>query len=126
MTKKIVATDKAPGAIGPYSQAVWMGDVLYCSGQLGIDPAKGALAGSDVATQAAQALKNVAAILESQGLTAANVVKTLVFLTDMADFKAFNEVYGKVFAAEPPARSCVAVAALPLGGCVEIEVIAAR
>ena len=124
--KRIVATDKAPGAIGPYNQAVWAGDLLYCSGQLGIDPATGALAGSDVAAQAEQALKNVKAILESQGLTVANVVKTLVFLTDMADFKLFNEVYGKVFAADAPARSCVAVAALPLGGVVEIEVIATK
>lgn len=124
--KKIVATDKAPGAIGPYSQAVWAGDLLYCSGQLGIDPAKGALVGPGVAEQAEQALKNVRALLESQGLTAANVVKTLVFLTDMANFKEVNEVYGRVFDSEPPARSCVAVSALPLGGVVEIEVIASK
>lgn len=122
--KAIVSTKDAPGAIGPYSQAVWMGDVLYCSGQLGIDPEKGALAGGDAASQAEQALENVQALLKSQGLTPEHVVKTLVFLTDMADFKAVNELYAKVFDKNPPARSCVAVAALPLGGLVEIEVIA--
>lgn len=122
--KKIVSTKNAPGAIGPYSQAVWAGDFLYCSGQLGIDPATGALAGPDIASQAERSLRNIEAVLESQGLTLANVVKTLVFLADMGDFKAFNEVYGKFFSEEPPARSCVAAAALPLGGVVEIEVIA--
>ena len=122
--KTIVSTKDAPGAIGPYSQAVWIGDLLYCSGQLGIDPAKGTLAGEDAVSQAEQALKNVQAILKSQGLTPEHVVKTLVFLTNMADFKGVNEVYAKVFDKNPPARSCVAVAALPLGGIVEIEVIA--
>lgn len=122
--KKLVSTDKAPGAIGPYSQAVWAGDLLFCSGQLGLDPAKGALVEGGVAAQSEQALKNVKALLESQGLTTDNVVKSLVFLADMGDFKAFNEVYGKVFANEPPARSCVAAAGLPMGGLVEIEVIA--
>ncbi len=124
--KKIVSTDKAPGAIGPYSQAIWAEDTLYCSGQLGLDPAKGALVEGGVATQSVQALKNVCAILASQGLTTKNVVKTLVFLTDMANFKEFNEVYGRVFDSEPPARSCVAVTALPLGALVEIEVIARK
>ncbi len=122
--KKIVSTDKAPGAIGPYSQAVWADDTLYCSGQLGLDPAKGALVEGGVAAQSEQALKNVKALLESQGLTTKK--KSLVFLTDMANFKAFNEVYGKVFDIEPPARSCVAVSALPLGALVEIEVIARK
>ena len=124
--KKIVATENAPKAVGPYSQAVWAGDFLFCSGQLGLNPATGALAGEDVASQADQALKNVKALLESQGLTPANVVKTTVFLTDMANFKAVNELYAKVFDSEPPARSCVAVAALPLGGIVEVEVIAKK
>ena len=124
--KKIVATENAPKAVGPYSQAVWAGDFLFCSGQLGLNPATGALAGEDVASQADQALKNVKALLESQGLTPANVVKTTVFLTDMANFKAVNELYAKVFDSEPPARSCVAVAALPLGGLVEVEVIAKK
>jgi 2-iminobutanoate/2-iminopropanoate deaminase len=124
--KKIVSTDKAPGAIGPYSQAVWAGDTLYCSGQLGLDSATGALALGGITEQCAQALKNVVAILNSQGLTAANVVKTLVFLNDMGDFGAFNAEYSKVFPSEPPARSCVAVSALPLHALVEIEVIARK
>jgi 2-iminobutanoate/2-iminopropanoate deaminase len=123
---KIVSTEKAPAAVGPYSQAVWAGDFLYCSGQLGLDPATGALAGSDIAAQTERALANVSAILESQGLNATNVVKTLVFLTDMANFKTVNEIYSKFFSEAPPARSCVAVAALPLGGSVEIEVIARK
>jgi 2-iminobutanoate/2-iminopropanoate deaminase len=123
---KIVSTEKAPSAVGPYSQAVWAGDFLYCSGQLGLDPATGALAGPDIAAQTERALGNVSAILESQGLSAANVVKTLVFLTDMANFKTVNEIYSKFFSEAPPARSCVAVAALPLGASVEIEVIARR
>ena len=122
--KKVVSTQNAPAAVGPYSQAIWAGDFLYCSGQLGLVPATGKLAGEGVAVQAEQALKNVKAILESQGLTSANTVKVLVFLTDMADFKAVNEVYATVFDCDPPARSCVAVSALPLGGLVEIEVIA--
>jgi 2-iminobutanoate/2-iminopropanoate deaminase len=124
--KKIVSTDKAPGAIGPYSQAVWMDDTLYCSGQLGIDPATGELVSGGVVEQCVQALKNVVALLTSQGLTTANVVKTLVFLAYMGDFKVFNEIYGKVFMSEPPARSCVSVSALPLGALVEIEVIARK
>jgi 2-iminobutanoate/2-iminopropanoate deaminase len=124
--KKTVSTEKAPKAIGPYSQAVWAGDFLYCSGQLGIDPATGVLAGPDAVSQAEQALLNVKSILESQGLAESDVVKTLVFLTDMGNFKAVNEVYGRYFKDAPPARSCVAVAALPLCGAVESEVIAHR
>jgi 2-iminobutanoate/2-iminopropanoate deaminase len=124
--KKTISTQNAPAAIGPYSQAVWEGDFLYCSGQLGIDPATGTLAGSDAASQAERSLLNVKAVLESQGLNMANVIKVLVFLTDISDFKAVNEVYAKFFNESPPARSCVAVAALPLGGAVEIEVIAHR
>ncbi|MDR1885914.1 MAG: Rid family detoxifying hydrolase [Synergistaceae bacterium] len=124
--KKTVSTDRAPAAIGPYSQAVWAGDFLFCSGQLGLVPAKGALAGPDIESQTEQALANIAALLESEGLSPADVVKTLVFLTDMGSFKKFNEIYGRVFGSEPPARSCVAAAALPLGGVVEIEVIAHR
>lgn len=122
--KKAVSTDRAPKALGPYNQAIWAGGVLYCSGQLGLDPATGELAEGGVRAQAEQALKNVEAILESQGMTFANVVKSLVFLTDMADFGDFNEVYGAVFDNVPPARSCVAVAGLPKGAMVEIEVIA--
>jgi 2-iminobutanoate/2-iminopropanoate deaminase len=93
---------------------------------LGIDPETGAFAGADAASQAERALKNVEAILESQGLSLSDIVKTLVFLTDMGNFKAVNDVYGKFFKEAPPARSCVAVAALPMGGAVEIEVIARK
>lgn len=124
--KKTVAVDNAPAAIGPYSQAIWVGDFLFCSGQLGIDPSKGVLIEGGVGRQAEQSLKNIRAILESQGLTPASVVKTTVFLTDMANFKEVNEAYGKVFDSEQPARSCVAVSALPMGGLVEIEVVAHR
>jgi 2-iminobutanoate/2-iminopropanoate deaminase len=122
--KKIVSTESAPAAIGPYSQAAWAGDFLYMSGQLGIDPANGTLVGGGVKPQAERAIENISRILESQGLSRANVVKTLVFLTDMNNFKAFNEVYAKFFGEAPPARSCVAAAALPMGADVEIEAIA--
>jgi 2-iminobutanoate/2-iminopropanoate deaminase len=122
--KKIVSTENAPAAIGPYSQAVWAGDFLYMSGQLGIDPANGKLADGGVKPQAERALENISNILASQGLSGANVVKTLVFLTDMENFKTFNEVYAKFFSEAPPARSCVAAAALPMGAAVEIEAIA--
>lgn len=124
--KEIIAITDIPGAIGPYSQAVWSGDFLYCSGQLGLDPATMKLAGADVKSQAEQAMKNIRALLASQGLTPENVLKTTVFLTDMANFKEFNEVYAATFDKNPPARSCVAVAALPAGGLVEVEIIARR
>ena len=123
--KKTVSAAGLPAAIGPYSHAVWAGDFLYCSGQLGVDPKTGALAG-DVGTQARQALENVRTLLESQGLKLTDVVKSLVFITDMGNFKAVNEEYAKYFASEPPARSCVAAAALPMGALVEVEVIAHR
>jgi 2-iminobutanoate/2-iminopropanoate deaminase len=124
--KKTVSANAAPAAVGPYSQAVWAGKLLYCSGQLGIDPAKGTLAGPDIESQTGQALANIAEVLKSQDLSTANVVKTMVFLTDMGNFGKFNDIYAKVFGTNPPARSCVAVAALPLGGLVEIEAIARR
>lgn len=124
--KKIVAINDIPGAIGPYSQAVWSGDFLYCSGQLGLDPATKQLAGDDIKSQAEQALKNIRALLASQGLTPEHVLKTTIFLTSMADFKEVNEIYARTFDKNPPARSCVAVAALPAGGLVEIEIIAHR
>jgi 2-iminobutanoate/2-iminopropanoate deaminase len=124
--KKTVSAAGLPAAIGPYSHAAWAGDFLYCSGQLGVDPKTGALAGSDVGAQARQALENVKTLLESQGLKLTDVVKSLVFITDMGNFKAVNEEYAKYFASEPPARSCVAAAALPMGALVEVEVIAHR
>lgn len=124
--KKVAFTDKAPKAIGPYSQAIWAGDFLFCSGQIGADPATGDVVSGGVKEQAEQAMKNIKAVLESQGLTFANVVKSLVFLTDMANFAEFNETYGKAWDSEPPARSCVAAAGLPKGALVEIEVIARK
>ena len=123
--KKTVSAQGLPAALGPYSHAVWAGDFLYCSGQLGIDPATGIPAGG-VASQTERAMENIKILLSSQGLGLADVVKSMVFLADMGDFKAFNEVYGKYFPSEPPARSCVGVAALPAGALVEIEVVAHR
>ncbi len=124
--KRIIATEKAPAAIGPYSQAVEVNGTLFLSGMLGIDPATGALAGSTAAEQAVQIMKNIAALLETQGLAMENIVKTTVFLTDLAVFSEVNAVYGASFPADPPARSCVEVSALPKGGLVEIECIVCR
>lgn len=122
---KIVVTSKdAPAALGPYSQAIKAGNVLYISGQLGLDPASGEFAPGGAAGQAKQALENMKAVLKEAGATPANVVKTTVLLTDMADFAAVNEVYARVFDRDAPARSCFAVAALPKGGKVEIEAVA--
>ena len=123
--KNIVFTADAPAAIGPYSQAVKAGDTLYLSGQIGMNPATGELVSADVKEQTAQALKNMKAVLAAAGATTDNVVKTTVFLTDMADFQAVNAVYAETFASDAPARSCVAVAALPKGARVEVEAIAA-
>ena len=123
--KEIISTLEAPAAIGAYSQAVKANGMLFASGQLGIDPATGEFAGADFRSQAEQAVKNVAAILKAAGTDASHVIKTTVFLTDMANFAVLNEVYSTLFTAPFPARSAVAVAALPKGGLVEIEVIAA-
>ncbi len=124
--KKIIKTDKAPAAIGPYSQAVRAGNFLFVSGQICLDPATGELVGSDAASQAEQVLKNVGAILESEKLGFGDVVKVTVFARNMDDFAAVNEVYGKFFTADHPARAFVEVARLPKDVLVEIEVIAYR
>ncbi len=122
---KTIATTKAPGAIGPYSQGQMVGNMVFTSGQLGLDPATGAFAGEDVKAQAKASLENVKAILEAAGTGMDKVCKTTVFLSDMANFGAVNEVYGTYFKeGSYPARSCVEVAALPKGGLVEIEAIA--
>ena len=121
--KQIVHTDKAPQAIGPYSQATIVNGMVYASGQLGMN-AEGVFEGETAAQQAEQSIKNVMAILEAAGTNIGNVVKTTVFLADINDFAAVNEVYGKYFTQPYPARSAVQVAALPKGGKVEIEVIA--
>lgn len=122
MLKKI-STDKAPAAIGPYSQAVIAGDMLFASGQIPINPATGNVEAVGIVEQAEQSMKNVGAILEEAGITYDNVVKTTCFLADIADFAAFNEVYAKYFT-QKPARSCVAVKDLPKGVLCEVEVIA--
>ena len=124
MTKTAIVADNAPAALGPYSAAIRAGDFLYCSGQTPIVPETGELADGDVASQTRQVLKNVSAVLEAAGATLADVVKTTVFLTDMADFAKMNEVYSEFFAEPFPARSTVAVRALPKAASVEIEVVA--
>jgi 2-iminobutanoate/2-iminopropanoate deaminase len=116
----------APQPIGPYTQAIRAGDFVFLSGQIAIDPASGKLVGKDAAEQAAQALKNIRAILTAAGLTFEEVVKTTIFLKSMDDFAKVNEVYSQSFEVDPPARSTVAVAALPMNALVEIEVIAMR
>ncbi|MBQ2949734.1 MAG: RidA family protein [Prevotella sp.] len=121
---KAINTKNAPAAIGPYSQAIEVNGFVYTSGQLPIDPATGEFAGCDIKSQAEQSLKNVKAILEEAGLTMKNVVKTTVFLADMADFAAMNEVYSTYFSEPYPARSAVAVKTLPKGALVEIECVA--
>ncbi len=122
MIKKI-STDKAPAAIGPYSQAILCGNMLYTSGQLGMNPANGEIEGKDITEQAEQALQNLGAILAEAGTSYDNIVKTTCFLADMADFAAFNAVYSK-YITNAPARSCVAVKTLPKGGLVEVEAVA--
>lgn len=121
--KKIIATDKAPAAVGPYSQAVLVNGLLLVSGQIPVNPADGSVAES-IEDQSHQALKNVGAILAEAGLSYEDVVKTTVLLADIADFKAMNAVYAEYFTQDKPARACFQVAALPLGVKVEIEVIA--
>ena len=118
-----ISTEKAPAAIGPYSQAISTGTMLYTSGQLGINPANGELEGNDVTAQAEQVMKNLGAVLEEAGTKFDNIVKTTCFLADMADFAAFNAVYSK-YITSAPARSCVAVKTLPKNALVEVEAIA--
>lgn len=126
MNRHAIATGAAPGAIGPYSQAIGAGRLVFCSGQVGLDPVTGDLVGDDIVTQADRALRNLQAVLDAAGLGFADVVKTTCFLADMGDFVAFNEVYGRYVSDPPPARSTFAVAALPKGARVEIEAIAVR
>ena len=118
-----ISTSNAPAAIGPYSQAVVVGNVVYTSGQIAINPASGSIEAQDVVGQTEQVMKNLGAVLEAAGSSFEKAIKTTCFLADIADFAAFNEVYGKYFT-EKPARSCVAAKALPKGALVEVEVIA--
>lgn len=126
MDKEQVSTSQAPAAIGPYSQGIAAGDFLFTSGQLPLDPKTGALVGEGVEVQTVRALENAGAVLAASGLGFEDVVKTTVFLCDMADFAAMNSVYATYFSAPYPARSCVAVAELPRGARVEIELVAVR
>ena len=122
--KTIIKPAKSPAAVGPYNHAVRIGDLLFCAGQIPLEPKSGNLVAGDIKAQTEQVLLNIKAILEDQKLSFANVVKTTVFMTSLADFAAMNEVYAKYFTADFPARSTVQVAALPKGANVEIEVIA--
>ena len=122
---KKITTDKAPAAIGPYSQAVVVGNLVFTSGQIPLDPETGAMVGETIEEQTHRVCKNLAAVLEAEGLTFENVIKTTCFLSDMANFAAFNGVYAEYFTGKP-ARSCVAVRDLPKGALVEVEVIAER
>lgn len=124
-SRQAVSSSNAPAAIGPYSQAIVADGTVYCSGQIGLDPATGELA-DGLEAQAERALRNLSAVLDAAGLTFADVVKTTIFLTDMGDFGAVNAIYASAMPEPPPARSTVAVAALPKGALVEIEAIARR
>ena len=122
--KKIISTPEAPAAIGPYSQAVRVGSTIYCAGQIPLDPKSGQIVSQDISEQTRRVLENIGAVLRSEGLTFENIVKTTIFLTDLADFQTVNEIYASYFKKEPPARSTVQVPALPKGARVEIEAIA--
>ena len=124
--KKMIATKNAPAAIGPYSQATEAGGLIFISGQLPINPATGELAPAEIKAQTEASIKNIEAILVSEGLTLENVVKTTVLMADLGQFAQMNEVYGKFFAKNPPARAAYGVKALPKAALVEIEAIAAR
>lgn len=124
MAVEVISTTKAPGAVGPYSQAIKAGDFLFASGQIPINPEKGRMAGDGIVAQAEQSMKNVGAILEEAGLSYDDVVKTTVYLTNMNFFGAVNEVYAKYFQKNLPARSCVEISKLPKDALVEVEVVA--
>ena len=124
--KQAIHTDKAPAAVGPYSQAVWAGNLLFLSGQIPLDPATGQMVNGSVENQTRRVLENIKAVLAEAGLTMAEVMKTTVFIMDMADFPKVNAVYAEYFPEPYPARSCVAVAKLPKEALVEIEVVAGR
>jgi 2-iminobutanoate/2-iminopropanoate deaminase len=124
LTKTIIKAAKSPAAVGPYNHAVRVGDLLFCSGQIPLDPKDGTLVPGDIKAQTERVLQNIQAVLDDQGLTFAHVVKSTVFLTSLGDFAGLNEVYAKYFPENFPARSTVQVAGLPRGASVEIEVIA--
>jgi len=126
MTRRRIETNAAPAAIGPYSQAIAAGELVFCAGQIGLDPGTGQLVDGGITRQTERALENLRAVLDAAGMTMADVVKTTVFLADFDDFAALNEVYGRFFPDPPPARSTFAVRTLPRDARVEIEAIAYR
>jgi len=124
MTKRIIQTEQAPAAIGPYSQAISIGDFLFTSGQIALDPESGIFLSGEIEEETEQTLKNISAILRAGGLSLENVVKTTVYLSDLNHFSRMNQVYEKYFSKTKPARACVQVAALPKGAKIEIDAIA--
>jgi 2-iminobutanoate/2-iminopropanoate deaminase len=122
--KKVISTQDAPAAIGPYSQAIRTGTMMFCSGQIPLDPKTGQIVSGGIDAQTTRVCENITAVLRAEGLSFADIVKTTIFLTDLGDFQTVNEIYGKYFSENPPARSTVQVAALPKGAKVEIEAIA--
>lgn len=126
MEREVVATTQAPGAVGPYSQAVIAGNLVFTAGQIALDPVTGQLVGDEIRVQTERVLQNLQAVLEAAGSSLAQVVKTTVFLQDMDDFATMNQVYARFFASSPPARSTIEVCRLPLDALVEIEAIALR
>ena len=122
--KKIISTSDAPVAVGPYSQAVRVGSTIYCAGQIPLDPKSGQIVSKDISEQTRRVLDNITAVLKEEGLTLENIVKTTIFLTDLADFQTVNEIYASYFKQAPPARSTVQVSALPKGAKIEIDAIA--
>jgi 2-iminobutanoate/2-iminopropanoate deaminase len=126
MSLESINTDKAPAAIGPYSQAIVAGPFVYLSGQLGVDPESGALAGPNLSAQAPQAMENLVRILEAAGLSTSDVVSVDVYMTNMGQFSEFNEIYSRYFDGHKPARAAIGVASLPLRACVEVRCVAYR
>ena len=124
MSKRIIQTELAPAAIGPYSQAIRIGDFLYTSGQIALDPKSGKFLSGEIKEETEQTLKNISAILQADGLELENVIKTTVYLSDLNDFPQMNQIYEKYFSKNKPARACVQVAALPKGAKIEIDAIA--
>lgn len=124
LNREIIFTPNAPAAVGPYSQAVRLGEMIYTAGQIALDPETGQLVEDDIEVQTRQVMKNLSNVLAAAGSNFAHVIKTTIFVTNLADFATINKVYGSYFAENPPARSTVQVAALPLGSRVEIEVVA--
>lgn len=124
MNKRIIQTELAPAAIGPYSQAIRIGDFLYTSGQIALDPKSGKFLSGEIKEETEQTLRNISAILQADGLELENVIKTTVYLSDLNDFVQMNQIYEKYFSKNKPARACVQVAALPKGAKIEIDAIA--